>query len=84
MPPRKKARRAASTPSRQAAEHVVEEAPEPMDIDSGKEDFALDAWTDEQEISLFKSMVRWKPVGWFLCRPTSYLKQDRSLVLIFH
>ena len=63
MPPRKKARRAASTPSGNAAGHAVEEAPEPMDIDAGKEDLVQDAWSDEQEISLFKSMIRWKPVG---------------------
>lgn len=63
MPPRKKARRAASTPSGNATGHAVEEAPEPMDIDPGKDDFVQDAWSDEQEISLFKSMIRWKPVG---------------------
>ena len=34
-----------------------------MDIDPGKDDFMQDAWSDEQEISLFKSMIRWKPVG---------------------
>lgn len=70
MPPRKKARQSkpASTPSGNATEDAVDEPPTPMDVDSGKEDFVLDAWTDEQETSLFKSMIRWKPVGWFSSR----------------
>jgi len=29
-----------------------------------------DAWTDEQETSLFKSMIQCKPVGSFLCYVT--------------
>ena len=67
MPPKKKARlstRAASTPTRNTAEHV-DDPPTPIGIESGKDDFVLDPWTDEQETSLFKSMVRWKPVGPF-------------------
>lgn len=64
MPPRKKARKAAITPDN-AAENAVEDAPEPMDIDTGKDVTPLDPWTDEQETSLFKSMIRWKPVGLF-------------------
>lgn len=67
MPPKKKARlssHAASTPT----ENVpisVEETPTPMEVDSSREELIVGPWTDEQETSLFKSMVRWKPVGPF-------------------
>lgn len=64
MPPRKKARKAA-TNSENVVEHAIEEAAEPMDIDPGKDSSVIDPWTDEQETSLFKSMIRWKPVGLF-------------------
>lgn len=65
MPPKKKVRqpsRAASTP---AGDAVEEDTPTLMKEDLGTESVARDAWTDEQETSLFKSMIRWKPVGSF-------------------
>lgn len=65
MPPKKKVRqpsRAASTP---AGDAVEEEPPTPMKEDLGTESVATDGWSDEQETSLFKSMIRWKPVGSF-------------------
>ncbi|MCJ1298311.1 hypothetical protein MMC08_001100 [Hypocenomyce scalaris] len=68
MPPKKKARlssRAASTPSGE-----VHEAPPqasdprtPVRDEQTATDLPRDAWTDEQETSLFKGMIRWKPVG---------------------
>ncbi|KAA6408526.1 MAG: hypothetical protein FRX48_07608 [Lasallia pustulata] len=68
MPPKKKARlssRAASTPSGELLE-VPPRASEPRtqvkDEQTGTELFK-DAWTDDQETSLFKGMIRWKPVG---------------------
>lgn len=66
MPPKKKARqpsRAASTPAGDAVEQAEEETPTPMKADLCIESVKSDAWTDEQETSLFKSMIRWKPVG---------------------
>lgn len=67
MPPKKKVRRpsrAASTPAGDAVE-PAEETPIPMKADLGTETVKSNAWTDEQETSLFKSMIRWKPVGSF-------------------
>ena len=66
MPPRKKARqpsRAASTSPGDSVRHTEKETPAPTRVDSDVESVTLDAWTDEQETSLFKSMIRWKPVG---------------------
>ena len=75
MPPRKKVRqpsRATSTPpGDDAVEQAEKETPAPTKADLDIESAISDAWTDEQEISLFKSMIRWKPVG-------SYLKYNRS------
>ena len=64
MPPRKKARlesQAASTPSVStpaAEEKLAEDIPPELDPD---------LWTDEQEIALFKGMIKWKPVGVSSC-----------------
>ena len=68
MPPKKKVRqpsRAASTPAGDAVEQAEEETPTPLKADLGIENVFSHAWTDEQETSLFKSMIRWKPVGLF-------------------
>lgn len=67
MPPKRKVRqpsRAASTPAGDALEQA-EETPTSMKAGLGIENVISDAWTDEQETSLFKSMIRWKPVGSF-------------------
>ena len=66
MPPKKKVRlpsRAASTPPNEAVKHAKKDAPAPLKESLGKANVISDAWTDEQETSLFKSMIRWKPVG---------------------
>lgn len=66
MPPKKKARlssRAASAPAGNASQ-LIEEPEGPNTAKIGHDDLA-GPWTDEQETSLFKSMIRWKPVGWF-------------------
>ena len=71
MPPKKKPRlssRAASTPTVDNVEvsQLPEKIPSPTKEEGDSPGIAPDPWTDEQEISLFKGMIRWKPVGWFL------------------
>lgn len=66
MPPKRKARipaQIATTSSEGNAEEIV---PSP-DVDANNKSSVLsDPWTDEQETSLFKGMISWKPVGAFL------------------
>lgn len=67
MPPRKKAKPAPSTPIAYEDSMLIDsptpkvtqskEPPEP------KYDILKDPWTDEQESSLFKGLMRWKPNG---------------------
>jgi len=69
MPPKKKPRlpsQAVSTPSgdTQEPQIPVPTTPETVTkVDVAISDFVDDLWTDEQETSLFKGMIRWKPVG---------------------
>ncbi|MCJ1396297.1 hypothetical protein MMC18_009186 [Xylographa bjoerkii] len=76
MPPKKKARlssRAASTLSAETPAETMSAADDkatparedqsPVKDLSPAKDLLADPWTDEQEISLFKGMVKWKPVG---------------------
>lgn len=72
MPPKKRGRlssRAASTPSGDTAETPAEERPASAKVDAAINDVVSNPWTDEQETSLFKAMIRWKPVGSFLDYP---------------
>lgn len=75
MPPKKKSRlasRAASTVSKGTQDGAIEDKPTSTKEDATSHEFPLDAWTDEQEISLFKGVVRWKPVGPFSCYPDQF------------
>ena len=69
MAPKKKGRmpsRAASGPSGETPEiskHTTEEPQTPHQALNASEDILQDPWTDEQETSLLKAVIRWKPVG---------------------
>lgn len=80
MPPKKKTRlppRAISTPSGDSLKLVGERAQTPsVKNDVAKAGVLLDAWTDEQETSLFKGMIRWKPVGLFIYQKAFYRAHD--------
>ena len=69
MPPRKRAARTArrdSTTSGDAVEQPAEDASTPAEAKSARDHvIASEPWTDEQETSLFKGMIKWKPVGSF-------------------
>lgn len=64
MPPKKKTRVAARTSVHEEDSTVVDtprkDAPEPIK----NHNILEDPWTDEQETSLFKGIIRWKPAGW--------------------
>ena len=62
MPPRKKAKastRAASTPVADEDAMVID-TPQ---VEEPSNDILKDPWTDEQETSLFKGIIKWKPAG---------------------
>ncbi|MCJ1426722.1 hypothetical protein MMC29_004625 [Sticta canariensis] len=65
MPQKRKPRlpsRATSTPSGDIVENTAE-VQTPLKQDVAKTAIVPDSWTEEQETSLFKGMIRWKPVG---------------------
>ncbi|KAF2198964.1 CT20-domain-containing protein [Delitschia confertaspora ATCC 74209] len=68
MPPRKKARAsAASTPLTETQPKTPQDSgsiiPSQDQPSPQNENIPNEAWTDEQETQLFKSMIRWKPTG---------------------
>lgn len=67
MPPRKKARgggQIASTPGHDDGDSMAVDTPEgPESPEKTPYDPLQDPWTDEQETSLFKGIIRWKPAG---------------------
>ena len=68
MGPRKRGRipfRVDSSLSEDAAKLPAEEPPVPTIPSKPQSEDKSSGWTDEQETSLFKAMIRWKPVGSF-------------------
>lgn len=67
MPPKKKAKAAAAASTPTADEDpMVIDTPQPHTEEPQKPaayDILKDPWTDEQETSLFKGIIKWKPAG---------------------
>ncbi|KAL6719866.1 hypothetical protein ACLMJK_001787 [Lecanora helva] len=67
MPPKKRGRvtsRVASTPPDHTAESTTDGPATPAKTDAARDETTTtttNLWTDEQETSLFKAMIRWKP-----------------------
>lgn len=72
MPPKKKAKgtaRAASTPVADEHAMVIDsptvESKAVQEPAQRNDELLNDPWTDEQETSLFKGIMKWKPNGMF-------------------
>ena len=68
MPPKKRSRyppRATSTMDEDAMDidSPATETPNPIDEPAKRNEQLDDPWSDEQETSLFKGLIRWKPNG---------------------
>lgn len=68
MPPRKKTKGSVRAPSTPAADEDAMAVDTPQADTTGAKskpayDILKDPWTDEQETSLFKGIIRWKPAG---------------------
>jgi MRG-binding protein len=67
MAPKKKVKgsaRAASTPAAEPDEDaMVIDTPQIEEPPKSSYDILKDPWTDEQETSLFKGIIKWKPSG---------------------
>jgi MRG-binding protein len=68
MPPKKKGKASGST--RAASTPVADEDAIAIDLKENEDEqksynILKDPWTDEQETSLFKGIIKWKPAGKF-------------------
>jgi hypothetical protein len=80
MPPRKKAKGntgASSTPAADEDSMVID-TPQAEEPPKPTYDILKDPWTDEQETSLFKGIIKWKPAG----KVISNLKVSTLLICI--
>jgi hypothetical protein len=70
MPPKKKAKAATAATSTSTADEdaMAIDTPQPQTDEPAKPayDILKDPWTDEQETSLFKGIIKWKPAGEFI------------------
>ncbi|RDW79663.1 hypothetical protein BP6252_04301 [Coleophoma cylindrospora] len=64
MPPKRKSRGApaVSTPATDDSAMAVD-SPQPEESEKPAYDILKNPWTDEQETSLFKGIIKWKPAG---------------------
>ena len=68
MPPRKKTKgsvRATSTPVEPEEDAMAIDTPQVEEPQHPNFGILKDPWTDEQETSLFKGVIKWKPAGQF-------------------
>ena len=65
MPPRKKTKGSTKAPSTPGAEQDSTKPDTPRTEAPSKptHNILQDPWTDEQETSLFKGIIKWKPAG---------------------
>lgn len=65
MPPRKKTRTITQVPATPTVDEDAMDIDPPATEETDKPayDILKDPWTDEQETSLFKGIIRWKPAG---------------------
>jgi len=68
MPPRKKNKGSVRAPSTPVADEDAMAVDTPQTDTTGAKpnptyDILKDPWTDEQETSLFKGIIKWKPAG---------------------
>lgn len=92
MPPRKKTAkgsvRAPSTPAADEDAMAIDtpqpsEPPKPSDLEPAQPaepayDITKDPWTDEQETSLYKGIIKWKPAGTQLFLSTPYQSEQEE------
>lgn len=65
MPPRKKVKATAAAASTPVADEdaMVVDTPRVEEFPKPAHDLLRNPWTDEQETSLFKGIIKWKPAG---------------------
>ena len=63
MPPRKKARLSRATTPDHRSQATTPTAADPASPNKPGQHMLDDPWTDEEEIGLFKGLMRWKPTG---------------------
>lgn len=79
MAPKKKTRGSlakASTPIRDDDAMAVDTPEVAETPQEDTYDILKNLWTDEQETSLFKGIIRWKPAGWSLESLHYYVQND--------